>query len=144
MSALTGENESMPAIHFGGSGCSPAGARLLQVRTASSTKSAPNSTCDQDTASVVVLSDAASPARNATPLTTARATAQPMRNIGPFTLARLENSIRITAMIGTGLMATPTANGSTSAIPMVMSSIVGVSPGERITPVDGLCTTRYG
>ena len=82
----------------------------------------------------MVLSDAASPARNATPLTTARATAQPMRNIGPFTLARLENSIRITAMIGTGLMATPTAKGSTSAIPMVMSSIVGVSPGERITP----------
>ncbi len=142
MSALTGENESMPAIHFGGSGCSPAGARLLQVRTASSTKSAPNSTCDQDTASVVVLSDAASPARNATPLTTARATAQPMRNIGPFTLARLENSIRITAMIGTGLMATPMANGSTSAIPMVMSSSSGHRRVSGSPPVDGLRTTR--
>ena len=124
----------MPAIHFGGSGCTPAGARLLHVRTASSTKSAPKSTCDQDTASVVVLSDAASPARNAMPLTTARATAHPMRNIGPFTLARLEKSIRITAMIGTGLMATPMANGSTSAIPMVMALIVASSAGERITP----------
>jgi hypothetical protein len=42
-------------------------------------------------------------------LTAPRATIQPARNMGPFTRARVENSIRITAMIGTGLIATPTA-----------------------------------
>ena len=45
---------------------------------------------------------------------------QPARNTGPFTLARPENSIKITAMIGTGLIATPTANVSTSLIPCAM------------------------
>ena len=45
---------------------------------------------------------------------------QPARNIGPFTVARPENSIKITAMIGTGLIATPTANVSTSLIPCAM------------------------
>jgi hypothetical protein len=37
--------------------------------------------------------------------------------MGPLTRARLENSMRITAMIGTGLIATPTAKGSTAAMP---------------------------
>ena len=63
----------------------------------------------------------ASEIRYATPLTTAGATTQPNRNNGPFTLARLENSIRITAMIGTGLIATPIANVSISLIPCAMS-----------------------
>lgn len=51
------------------------------------------------------------------PLTIAKASTQPSRNSGPFTRARWENSIRITAMIGTGLIATPTANVRTSLIP---------------------------
>ncbi len=38
-----------------------------------------------------------------------------------MTLARAENSIRMTAMIGTGLMATPTAKVSTSPIPWPMA-----------------------
>jgi len=36
---------------------------------------------------------------------------QPSRNAGPFDLARAEKSIRMTAMIGTGLSATPIARG---------------------------------
>ena len=52
----------------------------------------------------------------ATPDTTASATTQPNRKSGPFTVARRENSITITAMIGTGLIATPNASGSTSPI----------------------------
>ena len=39
---------------------------------------------------------------------TASATTQPSRNSNPFTLARREKSISVTAMIGTGLIATPT------------------------------------
>ncbi len=50
-------------------------------------------------------------------LTAARATTQPTRKAGPFTRARCENSIRITAMIGTGLIATPMANVRISLIP---------------------------
>ncbi len=34
---------------------------------------------------------------------------QPAMNIGPLIRARAENNIRITAMIGTGLIATPIA-----------------------------------
>ncbi len=37
-------------------------------------------------------------------------------NMGPFTLARAENSIRITAMIGTGLIATAIAYVRISAM----------------------------
>ena len=62
--------------------------------------------------SVVVSSVAvvAAPARTyASATTTVSARAQPRRNIGPFTRALAENSIRMTAMIGTGLIATPTA-----------------------------------
>ena len=47
----------------------------------------------------------------------ASATTQPTRNTGPFTRARWENSIKVTAMIGTGLIATPTANVRISLIP---------------------------
>ena len=54
------------------------------------------------------------------PLTAPSASTQPSRNIGPFTRARAENSIRITAMIGTGLIATPTAKVSTSLMPWPM------------------------
>jgi hypothetical protein len=37
----------------------------------------------------------------------------PARKASPFTLARGVNNTRMTAMIGTGLMAIPIANGST-------------------------------
>ena len=43
-------------------------------------------------------------------------TTHPNRNARLFARARPENSIRITAMIGIGLAATPTANGRTSPI----------------------------
>ena len=60
---------------------------------------------------------AASLTRYTTVLTAARPITHPARNDGPFALARSENRIRMMAMIGTGLMAMPTANGRTSLIP---------------------------
>src|SRR5215204_5068649 len=53
-------------------------------------------------------------------LTMAMPRTQPARNARLFTRALAENSTRITAMMGTGLMAAPMANGSTSlmAAPM--------------------------
>src|SRR3954454_24238688 len=50
-------------------------------------------------------------------LTAASATTHPIRNAGPFTRARREKSIRMTAMIGTGLRATPTAKVRISLMP---------------------------
>jgi hypothetical protein len=50
-------------------------------------------------------------------LTAASATTQPTRKAGPFTRARAENSIRITAMIGIGLIATAMAKVRTSLMP---------------------------
>ena len=49
-------------------------------------------------------------------LTAATPTSHPARKADPFTFARAEKSTRMTAMIGSGLMATPMANGSTSLI----------------------------
>jgi hypothetical protein len=48
--------------------------------------------------------------------TTARPVSQPTTKAGPLTRARGVTSIRITAMIGTGLSATPTAKGRISPI----------------------------
>ena len=44
-------------------------------------------------------------------------TTQPSRKTGAFTRARSEKSTRTTAMIGSGLMATPTAKTMTSLMP---------------------------
>jgi len=52
------------------------------------------------------------PARTSTTLPTmVRANTQPARKAGPLLLARLLNNIKITAMIGIGLIATPIACG---------------------------------
>jgi len=45
-----------------------------------------------------------------------RPATHPIRKTGPFTRARAEKRMRMTAMIGIGTIATPIANGSTSAI----------------------------
>ena len=49
-------------------------------------------------------------------LTTTRPSTQPMAKAGPFERAFGVPSMRMTAMIGTGLSATPIANGSRSPI----------------------------
>ena len=56
-------------------------------------------------------------------LTTTRPVTQPTANAGPLERAFGVPSMRITAMIGTGLSATPTADGRMSPIagPMVPS-----------------------
>ena len=55
---------------------------------------------------------------------------QPPRNAGPFCRASAENSMRMTAMMGTGLMAIPIANGRTSPMtwpiyPSESASLIG-------------------
>ncbi len=59
----------------------------------------------------------ASPARSSTmTLTTISPMTHPTANAGPLERAFGVPSMRMTAMIGTGLMATPTADGSRSPI----------------------------
>src|SRR4030088_603483 len=53
---------------------------------------------------------------------TATPTIQPSANSGPLTRARAEKRTRITAMIGTGLIATPIANGRTSLMALPISA----------------------
>jgi hypothetical protein len=72
-----------------------------------------------------------------TPLTTASASTQPARNIGAFTFARCENSIKITAMIGTGLIAAPTAKVRTWLIPCPKPSPSGRPVGSRAAQAYG-------
>src|SRR5437588_9649159 len=66
-------------------------------------------------------------ARTSTMLpTAARAKTQPSRKAEPLLLARWLNSIKMTAMIGTGLMATPIAWGKIVPIAFPMASFLRV------------------
>ncbi len=56
------------------------------------------------------------PIANTMTATAVRPMSQPTRNARLFDAARLENSMRIRAMIGTGLIATPTASPRTCPI----------------------------
>ena len=58
--------------------------------------------------------------------TTASAKTKPTRKAGPLLLARWLNSIKMTAMIGTGLMATPIAWGKIVPIAFPMTSFLRV------------------
>jgi hypothetical protein len=85
---------------------------LRQARAASRRKTTPKAICDQDTVSDAVVSVSASAASDTThaiPLTTASVRAQPTTKADAFSRARAVKSIRTIAMIGTRLIATPTA-----------------------------------
>jgi hypothetical protein len=57
---------------------------------------------------------------------------QPMTNSGPFSRARCDISISATAMIGTGLSATPTARGRICpiAVPVWLPGLVSHHAAE--------------
>jgi hypothetical protein len=133
--ALPGEKESMPAIHFGISDCTPGAGRLRHCFAAISRKKTPTASFPHEIVSLVVSSVAASPAsatKYATALRAPMAKTQPARNMGPLTRARAENSIRMPAMIGVGLIATPIAYVSTALMPSATApprrEMVGPSP----------------
>ena len=58
--------------------------------------------------------------------TTASAKTQPTRKAGPLLLARWLNSIKMTAIMGTGLIATPMAWGKIVPIAFPMASFLRV------------------
>ena len=129
--ALTGVSESIDAIHLG-CACASGLFCARSFLTARRTSHTPSSSLIQDTVSEVVSSvDAslASERRYTATLTTATPSTQPARKAGPLTRARAENSTRITAMMGSGLMATPMAYGSTT--PIASPTVVPLAPVQQ-------------
>ena len=111
-------NWSIVCIHFGISGSIPALGRLRHCPAAITRNSTPISSLITSTAVDEPESVSSEPLATSTTttLTTTSPTTQPTANAEPFDLARGVPSIRMTAMIGTGLIATPTADGSRSPI----------------------------
>src|ERR1700691_2341758 len=101
----------MLCIHLGTLGSWPFFGRPLHCLAAIARKTTPRTSFIQFTAS-----DDALPAFLEPPatLTITRRAPQPMANAGPLLRALGVASIRITAMIGSGLRATPIADGSKS------------------------------
>src|SRR6266566_3778253 len=127
--AFPAVNSSMVAIHLGIGGSSPSLGRPLHWRTDSKRNSRPSNSL-----STYARVDGVPPAeilprlaRTSTMLpTAARAKTQPSRKAEPLLLARWLNSIKMTAMIGTGLMATPIAWGKIVPIAFPMTSFLRV------------------
>ena len=68
--------------------------------------------------------------------TTVRPRTQPATNAGPLTRPRGVASMSTTAMIGTGLTATPTANESTCPIASPMAQAARATQRKPMWPVD--------
>jgi hypothetical protein len=124
---------SSALIHVGISGSSPGAGRPRHCRTATARSASPNSSSSTSTAVLVPLSWSSTPpaTSSTTTLTTTKPTTHPTAKAGPFEWARGVPSMRITATIGTGLTATPTAEGSRS--PMASPSMRG-TVRTRLSP----------
>src|SRR6478752_7967909 len=113
--ALTGVTWSIAAIHLGSATGAPFFGRLRHWRTPSSSRSTPRTILIHeevvDGPSLVSNPTASATSSRIVIPSTTPAT-QPTRKPTLVPPARGERSIRITAMIGTGLIATPTARGS--------------------------------
>ena len=110
---LPGVKRSMAAIHFGTVGSTPGCGRACHCFHAITRNSRPSS--NSTTATAVDVPESASSASLATSrtmtLTTTRARIQPTAKATPLERAFGVPSMRMMAMIGTGLMATPIADG---------------------------------
>src|SRR4051794_280696 len=132
-------NPSIVRIHFGGSAASPARGRARHWRAASSRSSAPSTSLS--TSTQVAGSPSLAPAPPATSstivLTTASPRTHPARNAGPLRRPAGVPSISTTAIIGTGLSDTPTANASTCPIAPATAPNSPPRAGERRSPAPG-------
>src|SRR3954464_3541946 len=120
-------------IHPGSAASAPGFGSPRHCRAASSSRSTPSAILIQDTAA----DGSADPPKPAlasavnTPVATAMPATQPSRKPTLVPPAFAARSIRIAAMIGIGLIATPTASGSRS--PMI-SFIASSDPGQVTRP----------
>ena len=119
-SALSGVSVSIACRYFGSAAVSPSFGRFRHCRCAAETSNRPSTSLIVDTESsgCPLLCERscvlATISRTIVPPSTP--TIQPSRNVELLARARFENSIRITAMIGIGLIAMPSASGSRSPI----------------------------
>jgi hypothetical protein len=115
--ALGGVTFSMVVSHFGSEGCSVPFGRFRQSRTPTSNKRTPSPTLIHETVVVgpeVVCSVAVPATATTTEVTMAMPATHPIRKDALLAPARFDRSMRMMAMIGMGLMATPMASGSES------------------------------
>src|SRR5829696_2220707 len=138
--ALGGVKLSRAPIHLGMGTSSPSWGRARHWRTATRTSRRPRTSLSQSTQAAgspswLALDGPAMASRTAP----ARAipTIQPARNAGPLLRARGVTSISTTATIGSGLMATPTANGSSCPIASPMSPALRPAPTVGSHPAPG-------
>ena len=146
--ALPALKESMVAIHFGMAGSSPSAGRLRHCLTASARNSKPRIALMAKDAAVGSPPAATFPAlaaSNTREPTTLSARTHPAANAIPFARALALNSMRMTAMIGTGLIATATACGRIS--PMTLLRLTCIPPSLGSTtgycPQHALYLRRY-
>ena len=113
---FAGVKVSIVFIQAGNSGAASPRGRPRHCLTASSTNTNPSTILRMLThvaGAPSLLADAPLEISSTITPTTARPTTQPDRNAGPFTRPFGVASISTTAMIGTGLSATPTPNENT-------------------------------
>jgi hypothetical protein len=114
--AFAGVNVSIVLIHFGSSGSVSPRGRSRHCRAASNSSNTPRTILTMLTHSSgapLLLASAPLAASSRTVPATASPNTQPAMNAGPFTRPCGVASINTTAMIGTGLSATPTPNERT-------------------------------
>ena len=114
-SALTGVKPSIACIHFGIAASSPGFGRPFHCFTPSAMAPRPSSRTTMSPSDGPLASSVAPVAsrrRKTSSVTSVMPATQPTRNAGPLTRALTENSIRMQAMIGMGLIAIPIASGS--------------------------------
>ena len=109
-SDLPAVNESIEFIQPGIAASSPSTGRAFHCLTASATNTSPIRSLTTPTTFDSSPSLTLTPRASTTAPTASSPTIHPTANDTLFLVADLENNMRMTAMIGTGLIATPTAN----------------------------------
>jgi len=137
--ALPAVNLSIADIHFGSSACFPGAGLLRHCFTLSASSNRPSSSLTQDAAvdgSPPELMPVVVASQTKIVVATTMPAIQPIRKPKLVPPARGAKSIRITAMIGTGLIATPTARGSRSPMtsPMIPLPSWGAPPAPLRAP----------
>src|SRR3984885_7029683 len=126
---LPAPKPSMEAIHLGIVASSPFFGRPRHRRAAMATKRTPRKTSSQLTpVAVSLLGLLAPPATIRTiTLTATKPVTHPRANTVPFDLAFGVPSMRMTAMMGTGLSATPMADGRRLPMAWISWMVMGLS-----------------
>ena len=134
---FNGETVSTIKSHFGIIPSSPFRGRFFQFRIAKKSNKAPRANLIIEAVREALVSGTIlleSETIKTGIATTAIPNAQPVRNAGPFHFAFRENKAKITVIMGTGLIAMPTANGkkSNNVSTIIFKAIIR---GVKVKPI---------